>query len=131
MSREIDLPSNKKFGLFFFFIFLILSAFFFYQRYETSALICFLISLSFLVAAVIAPGILRPLNVFWMWVGVSLGKIMNPIIMGFLFFLIISPIAIIWRLCGRDELQLKMSTRASYWNDRPDDCKDIFFDKQY
>lgn len=131
MRSEIELPSNKKFGLFFFFIFLALSVFFLYQRYELWAFICFLISLSLLSVAVFAPVILHPLNAGWMWFGVSLGKIMNPIIMGFLFFLIISPIAIISRLCGRDELQLKTVTRASYWNDRADDRKEIFFDKQY
>ena len=131
MRREIDLPSNKNFGLFFFFIFLILSVFFFYKEYGPWAFICFLTSLSLLIAVVFAPAILHPLNVGWMWFGIVLGKVMNPIIMGSLFFLIISPLGIIWRLCGRDELQIKIVTRASHWTERSDGCKQILFDKQY
>jgi len=62
--------------------------------------------------------ILTPLNKLWMKFGLVLGMIVSPIVMGAIFFIIFTPIGILMRLFGRDELHLKFKKSYSYWNRR-------------
>lgn len=64
------------------------------------------------------PRVLAPLNKAWSLLGRGLGKIVSPIAMGIIFFGILTPVAIVTRLFGRDELRLKRRTNSSYWLDR-------------
>ncbi|HRD75354.1 MAG TPA: SxtJ family membrane protein [Hyphomicrobiaceae bacterium] len=74
------------------------------------------IALACLLVALLAPAVLRPLNVLWFKFGMLLGRIMNPIVMGVLFFLVFVPFAIVLRLLGKDLLRLKLDRAApSYW----------------
>ena len=66
----------------------------------------------------INPDLLGPFNKLWMLFGFMLGKIISPIVLGLLFFLVISPVALFCKMFGRDELRLKGSTANSYWVDR-------------
>ena len=61
---------------------------------------------------------LGPLNKAWMYLGIFLGLIITPFIMGFIFFIIISPVSIITRVFGRDELQIKKNLLPSLWKIR-------------
>lgn len=78
------------------------------------------VSTVFAAAAFIRPRILRPLNRAWLAVGQLLQRIATPVIMGAIFFLFITPIALILRLRGKDVLLLRRRPDlASYWIARP------------
>jgi hypothetical protein len=66
--------------------------------------------------AAIAPFLLRPLNRAWTMLGVALGRIMNPVVMAALFYLVITPVGLLLRLLRKDSLRLRLdATAASYW----------------
>jgi hypothetical protein len=69
----------------------------------------------FLVAALAVPKILRPLNLVWFRFGMLLHHIVTPLVMGLLFFVTVTPIGVLMRLCGKDPLRLKRNDAASYW----------------
>jgi len=64
------------------------------------------------------PRVLAPLNKAWFYLGRGLGKVISPIVMGIIFFGILTPVSVVTRLFGRDELRLKRRTINSYWLDR-------------
>jgi predicted membrane metal-binding protein len=73
----------------------------------------------FLLIALIYPRILNPLNQLWLKFGLLLYKVVNPIVLGLLFFLTITPIGLFMRAGGKDFLRLKLDRGArSYWIDR-------------
>ena len=73
----------------------------------------------FLVVALVYPRILNPLNRLWLKFGLLLYKVVNPIVLGLLFFITITPIGLIMRASGKDFLRLKLDNGArSYWIDR-------------
>jgi hypothetical protein len=72
-----------------------------------------------LLVALIAPALLRVPNRLWMKLGLLLSKIVNPIVMGILFYGIVTPIAWIRRMSGGDSMKLRFDAQAaSYWQDR-------------
>jgi hypothetical protein len=79
---------------------------------------CLVSGILFAVAAGVIPRILGPLNKAWFYLGLALGKVMNPIVLGIIFFGILTPVSILLRLFGRDALQLKRRPSTSYWMDR-------------
>jgi flagellar biosynthesis protein FlhB len=115
------LPSNKKFGYFFSVIFLLSSAYFFYQDALTTAAALLVLSFIFTLLSRFKDPLLLPLNKLWMRFGVLLGKIISPIILAILFFVMFTPIAIGMRLFQRDELRLKSSNFDSFWKFRDQD----------
>jgi len=73
----------------------------------------------FLLVALVYPRLLNPLNKLWLKFGLLLYKVVNPIVLGLLFFLTIMPIGLIMRAFGKDFLRLKVdSSASSYWIDR-------------
>lgn len=74
------------------------------------------IAAMFLAVTLVRATLLAPLNRLWFRFGLLLNKIVNPIVMGLLFFLTITPIALIMRAFGKDPLRLKpKSGETSYW----------------
>ena len=69
--------------------------------------------------AAFAFGALAPINRAWFRLGGLMAAIVNPIVLGFIFFGLLTPVALVGRLCGRDELGLKRRARDSYWIGRP------------
>lgn len=65
--------------------------------------------------AAVAPGVLAPLNRAWFRLGGLMAAIVNPIVLGFIFFGLLTPVALVGRLFGRDELGLSRQARDSYW----------------
>lgn len=113
------LPSERKFGLLFFIVFSVIAAVNYYRHHNLTIVMAWLVgAVLFLVLALAAPSVLRPLNKAWFQLGLFMGKIVNPIVMAVLFFILITPVAFISRLAGRDILKLKKSKQASYWVDR-------------
>jgi large-conductance mechanosensitive channel len=72
-------------------------------------------SLIFLVSGLLNSKILTPLNKLWFKFGILLGKIISPVIMGIIFFLVVTPIGLIMRLLRKDVLNLRYNKNKSYW----------------
>jgi hypothetical protein len=117
--EKIKLPSNKKFGFFFTFVFILVASYFFFLK-ESIIIACifFSLSLAFLLTTFINANALFFLNKLWMRFGQLLGTIINPIVLGVIFFMLIMPYGLIMRLFGRDELRLKLKKRESHWKIR-------------
>lgn len=128
---EIELPSNRKFGLFFSLVFLITAAYFYNAKNMTWVYIFGATSLIFLIIIVVKDKILLPLNKLWMRFGLFIGMIVSPLVLGIIFFGLFTPIAIIMRLSGRDELRLKFSKKASHWILRSEPIKSDSFKNQF
>jgi cytochrome b subunit of formate dehydrogenase len=113
--NNTELPSNKKFGIFFAIIFFISGVYFFGSLFSS---LFFTLSGIFIFIAILKPELLLPLNRFWMMLGILLGRIISPIILGVIFFGFFVPISIITRMFGRDELSLKIKSKKSFWKIR-------------
>ena len=79
-----------------------------------------IISLVFLILGIINSNLLFPFNKAWSQLGILLGKIVSPVIMGFIFFTIITPIGFIMRMLKKDLLNLKFNKEKSYWVEKND-----------
>ena len=128
---DIKLPSNRKFGFFFSTIFLLASLYSYHIDSEIMVYILSLLCGTFLVITIMNPKILLPLNKLWMKFGFLLGMIISPIIMGIIFFGIFTPIAIIMRLSGRDELRLRLKKQKTHWIKRKTSTEVDSFKKQF
>ena len=111
---DIKLGSNKSFGIVFFVVFLLISLYPLLNN-ESIRLWSLIISIIFLILGILNSKILSPLNKIWFRFGIFLGKIISPIIMGIIFFLVVTPTGIIMRLLGKDLLNLKYRDIQSYW----------------
>ena len=112
------LPSNRKFGLFFTSVFMILASWH-YWRYDSALTpLFFSISGCFALTTALAPILLQPLNHIWFLLGKLLGKVVHPVVLGLLFFILITPVSLVSRLFGRDELKLKKRFIESFWIER-------------
>jgi hypothetical protein len=117
--KPANLPSNRTFGLFFAGIFAILGTYGLWGSWSIQLVKAFFaISVLLLVVTFLAPKLLTPFNKFWYQLGLLLGKIVSPIVLGFIFFIIITPVAIVTKLAGRDALKLRKQNVDSYWVDR-------------
>lgn len=119
---EIEGSSDRAFGLVFTTFFLIVGIYPYIRSLlkheeEPSVRAWSLVSAAiFLALALAAPRILNPLNRAWTKFGLLLQRITNPIIMGVVFYLLITPIALFFRLVGRDALRRKFEPEAqTYW----------------
>jgi hypothetical protein len=86
----------------------------------------------FLFFAWLAPRRLAPVTAAWMRFGEILGRVVSPIVLGVIFFGMITPVAAATRMFGRDELRLKRTTETTYWIDRrPPGPAGASFKKQF
>ena len=113
-NNNIKIGSNKSFGLVFFIFFLIVSLYPLVNG-EDIRKWSLVFSIIFLVLGLTNSKILNPLNKLWFKFGIFLGKIMSPVIMGIIFFLVVTPIGLLMRLFGKDILNLKFNNKATYW----------------
>jgi len=113
-KKKIKISSNKSFGIVFFVVFLIIS-FFPMLKGETFRTWSLVIALIFLILGVLKSPYLSPLNNIWNKFGLLLGKVISPIVMGIIFFAVVTPIAYLMRLIGKDVLGLKKNDDKSYW----------------
>ena len=111
---DIKLGSNKNFGIVFFVVFLLIS-FYPLLNSESIRLWSLIVSTIFLILGILNSNLLSPLNKIWFKFGILLGRIISPIVMGIIFFLVVTPIALIMRLLGKDLLNLKYNDNQSYW----------------
>ena len=113
-NSDLKIGSNKSFGIVFFIVFLIIGLYPLVNN-EELRIWSLIISLFFLILGSINSKILTPLNKIWFKFGILLGRIVSPIIMGVIFFLVVTPIALIMRIIGKDLLNLKFNKEKSYW----------------
>jgi len=111
---DFNISSNRSFGIVFFVVFLLIAVFPLANS-EDLRIWSLIISLIFLILGLLKSKILTPLNKIWFKFGILLGKIVSPLIMGAIFFLVVTPIGIILRLMGKDVLNLKYNKNKSYW----------------
>ena len=111
---DIKISSNRSFGIVFFIVFILIA---FYPLINQGEIRIWsvLISLLFLILWIINSKILTPLNKVWFKFGIFLCKIISPIVMGLIFFLVVTPIAFLMRMLNKDLLNLKSSKNNSYW----------------
>ena len=114
---DIKISSNRSFGIVFFTVFLLIALYPLIHS-EEIRFWSIIISLIFLVLGLLNSKILAPLNKLWFKFGIFLGKIISPLIMGIIFFLVVTPIGILMRLLGKDLLNLKHNKNKSYWIDK-------------
>ena len=111
---DIKISSNRSFAIVFFVVFLIIAIYPLTHGGDIriwSAIISFI----FLVLGFLNSSILTPLNKVWFKFGILLGKIISPLIMGIIFFLVVTPIGLLMRLLGKDLINLKYNNNKSYW----------------
>ena len=111
---EIKISSNRSFGIVFFIVFLLIAL---YPLLKANDLRTWslVISFIFLILGLINSKILTPLNRLWFKFGLLLGKFISPLIMGIIFFIVVTPTGIIMRLFKKDLLNLKYNKKESYW----------------
>ena len=128
---EIELPSNRKFGFFFTFVFAVAAAYFYYSANVSWAYVFIAMAVIFLLVTLTKSDALLPLNKLWMRFGLLLGMIVSPILLGVIFFGLFTPIAMLMRLSGRDELRLQYAQKASHWIPRGEPIKSESFKQQF
>jgi len=116
---DVKISSNRSFGLVFFIVFLLIA---FYPLINQGEIRIWsaLISLLFLILGIINSKILTPLNKVWFKFGIFLGKLISPVVMGIIFFLVVTPIAFLMRMLKKDLLNLKFNKNSSYWIEKTD-----------
>ncbi len=111
---NVKISSNRSFGVVFFVVFLLVALFPLINGHDLR-LWSLLLSLIFLILGLINSKILTPLNKIWFKFGVFLGKVISPLIMGVIFFIVVTPIGLIMRALGKDVLNLKYNKNKTYW----------------
>ena len=111
---EIKISSNRSFGFVFFAVFLLIALYPLINNGEVR-LWSLITSIVFLTLGLLNSKFLNPLNKLWFKFGIILGKIISPLIMGIIFFLVVTPTGLIMRLLRKDILSLKYNQNKSYW----------------
>lgn len=127
-SNNIKLPSNKKFGFLFILIFSLVNIYTYVFDLYIWFWISLLLNLFFIICTLIKPSILTPFNKLWMKFGYLLSKIISPIIISLIFFIIFTPVSLFFKIIGRDILEIK-TNKKSNWKTRNND--DTNFDLQF
>ena len=113
-DNNIKIGTNRSFGIVFSLVFLLIALYPLINNKDIR-LWSLVISLIFLALGLIKSKILSPLNKIWFKFGIILGLVVSPVIMGIIFFLVVTPIGFIMRLLGKDILNLKYQNDKSYW----------------
>ena len=116
---KIKVNSNRSFGVVFCIVFLII-AFYPLINGEEIRIWSIIVSIIFLLLGLINSQILTPLNKIWFKFGIFLGNFIAPIVMGIIFFFVVSPTGLIMKLLGKDLIKLKKNNDSSYWIEKKD-----------
>jgi len=132
-SAMTSRKKNRDFG-FLFSLIALLSSVYLFQKNAAVFWIALssMLAIGLLLTAFYKPHLLTPFSNTWYLLGELLGKVVSPLVLGLIFFLLITPIAIVGKLLGRDELALKRKSTISYWIDRqPESLTSHSFKNQF
>ncbi len=117
--EDIKIGSNRSFGIVFFVVFLLIALWPILSGNEVRVW-SIIISIIFLILGVINSKILTPLNKIWVKFGVFLGNFISPVIMGIVFFLVVTPTGLIMKLFRKDLINLRKNNSKTYWIEKKD-----------
>ncbi|MBU1215106.1 MAG: hypothetical protein KKF58_00390 [Gammaproteobacteria bacterium] len=128
LNNSHMLPSNRSFGMTFVVLMIGVTIWSFYKQEHFAYWWGLATALLFSIT-MLSPKLLTPFNRFWMWLGLLLGKIVSPIVIGVMYFILIAPVGIAMRIAQRDALRLSFDRSiSSYWIERspPGPSKESF-----
>ena len=117
MQKNIKLPTNRNFGIVFSVVFLLIALWPLLKQNDVR-MWSLIISIIFLILGSLNSNILLPLNKLWFKFGILLGNIIAPIVMGIVYFLVVTPTGLIMRMLRKDLLNLKKNNKNTYWIDK-------------
>ena len=117
MQKNIKLPTNRNFGIVFSIVFLLIALWPLLKQNDVR-IWSLIISIIFLILGLLNSNILLPLNKLWFKFGILLGSIVAPIVMGIVYFLVVTPTGLIMRMFRKDLLNLKKNNKNTYWIDK-------------
>tara|TARA_B100000902_G_C27314403_1_gene920340 strand:- start:3426 stop:3809 length:384 start_codon:yes stop_codon:yes gene_type:complete len=112
--NDSKISSIRSFGIVFFIVFLIISIYPLLND-ENIRIWSLIVSVIFLILGLLKSKLLSPLNYIWYKFGLLLGKIISPLVLIIIFFIVVTPIGILMRILGKDLLNLKYSNKKTYW----------------
>ena len=118
-NNEIKISSNKSFGIVFAIVFFLIGLWPIIKSNDIR-IWSLILSIIFLILGLMNSSILTPLNKIWFRFGIFLGNFIAPVVMGIIFFFVVTPIGLIMRLLGRDLIKLKKNNENSYWIEKKD-----------
>ena len=124
MQQQIKLPSNRNFGIVFSIVFLIISIWPLLSQNDIR-IWSLIISGIFLLLGLINSKLLLPLNKIWFKFGIFLGNFIAPIVMGIIYFMVVTPTGLIMKMLGKDLLNLKKNNKDTYWIDKDNSNNDL------
>ncbi len=124
MQQKIKLPSNRNFGIVFSIVFLIISLWPLLNQNDIR-IWSLIISGIFLVLGIINSKLLSLLNKIWFKFGIFLGNFIAPIVMGIVYFTVVTPTGLIMKLFGKDSLNLKKNNKNTYWIKKDNSNSDL------
>lgn len=132
MTPRAQLAANRQFGWFFTIVCFILATYSFLNDWERATITLLGSAMMLAVVTLFFSRLLTTVTRLWYGFGLLLGKVVSPIVLGVIFFVLITPVALITRRFGRDELRLKKRSVDSYWIDRsPPNPSSDSFKRQY
>ena len=117
--KDIKIGSNRNFGIVFFVVFLLIGLWPILKGNELR-IWSIVISLIFLILGILNSKILTPFNKVWFRFGIFLGNFISPIIMGIVFFLVVTPTGLIMKLLRKDLINLRKNNSSTYWIEKKD-----------
>ena len=112
--KNIEISSNRSFGLVFFVVFFVISLWPILSENEIR-IWSLILSVIFLILGILNSKILTPLNKAWFRFGIFLGNFIAPIVMGIVFFLVVTPTGLLAKLFKKDLINLKKNNDKTYW----------------
>ena len=113
-SKNLKISSNRNFGVVFFIFFMIISLFPLFKDGNVRVW-AVVVAIIFLILGLLNSSVLSPLNKIWFKFGILLGNFISPIIMGLVFFIVVTPTSLIMKAFSKDLLKLKKNKKKSYW----------------
>ena len=117
--KDIKISSNRNFGIVFFIVFLLIALWPLLKSGEIR-IWSLTISFIFLILGLFNSSLLTPLNKAWFKFGIFLGNFIAPIVMGIIFFFVVTPTGILMKLFGKDLINLKKNNEKTYWIEKKD-----------
>ncbi len=129
-SKRKSTQELRKFGLVMAGAFGLIGGFLWWKE-APAAIVLLSISAFFLLFGIVFPTALRPIEFVWMKIAMVMGAVMTRVLLSLVFVLAVTPIGILMRMFGKDSLQLKSTSKESYWLEADTDGTAARHDKPF